>query len=191
MDKFDGLVVQADPANQFEKFAEIRGQRWEAIHWSKGEIWYLKRQVKGGSARLEHWQNGFNAQVILVSPERTTIDWRMTFPTLEEAAAAAENYEWEIRKQAGLDWYQTGEEHWEAAIGEGDQAEVYVYGSDSDKRFGCKRKVCPKPGESYEIEANRWGDQSINSFETAVAVALTLPTYVMALTTNTNQSYSS
>lgn len=162
---------------------EIDGHVWEATFWGYS-FRNLRRELPAGCAQVMECNQGFRLEVNLPCEARTPIKYSLQYQTLEAAVAAAGTFSWDVRDHAGVSWYQTGASCWGAILGDGDYAEVI----QNDHGFVIRRRISPRWGESYEIFVNRYDcadstNMAVKTFEEAVAIALTLPSYLSALAT--------
>ncbi|QVN18946.1 hypothetical protein [Burkholderia pyrrocinia] len=170
---------------------ELAGATWNAWFFDTPSLRRLTRDVTAGKADIREWSRpvgngGFHLTV--THPRCSHVKRSSRHESLADAAVAAEAFRWEIREHADLTWYV---EHlsvsstWTAILADDEQSvrDVVVVSKTFDGIYNVSRKVSPRSGASYEVSFSHYGDQAVRSFEEAVAIVLTLPTFVATLAT--------
>jgi hypothetical protein len=170
--------------------AIIKGKVWERGYTWDRHLRRLTRNVPAGVAELQECQStagNFMLKIaVMPSVARAEIEKCQYFDTVEAAAEAAEAFAWEIKVHGGFKWYQTAcradYKAWTAVLGKGDKA---ILSCNSGGEYHMKRDLSIQYGMSYEFTATRYdsGDSklAVRSFAEAVAIAITLPTFMSAL----------
>lgn len=169
--------------NGYSRRTELNNVEWSVNDYA-GSI-RLNREVPGGKAEIWGVRDGdekIGLSITLSNVARVHLTRTEYFADICSAAAAADSFVWKTIEHAGQLWYEVGERHWMAVLGEGHEAEIYQYGKGDD--FSMSLKICPAYGESYEIKATRYDadhSRAVRTFEEAAAIVLTLPTYITTL----------
>lgn len=167
--------------NGYSRRTQLNDVEWSVNDYA-GSI-RLNREVPGGRAEIWGVSKGkFGLSITLNGVVRVRLTRIEYFADISSAAAAADEFVWKTIEHAGQVWYEVGDRHWIAVLGEGHEAEIVQHGKGDD--FSMSLKICPAYGESYELKAIRYdADQSraVRTFEEAAAIVLTLPTYIATL----------
>lgn len=180
---FETLEVTGD----FVSFAE---KVWTCHWWDIPTLRRLSRKVSAGVAKItECLGTGGNFMLkITMRPEIASggVEITLFFDDVEAAAEAAEVFAWETKEHAGVRWYQTTCRDdlnvWKAVLSERDVASLSC---GKDGEYYMVRNISLRPGESYEMSANRYDfdndKHAVRTFEEAAAIAITLPSFLAVL----------
>jgi hypothetical protein len=170
---------------------EIAGELWSVKAYSAVYKEQAERTVSSGLARIVKNSSDGAALIIEADGADGWIRFYRNYSDIEAAAIAAENHVWEVRENAGYNWYLTnhkpGYEEWVVSLSKG-QAAIVTRSSvgGAYERYSVKRVYSVTVGELYEISTSQLNMfhheiQTIQTFEEAAAFAYSLPMYVAGL----------